>query len=410
MALATCAPAAQAQTATASETSIGDILPMVLDDQIMPALIILEQIIAEDERASRIGAQYWSLSGDLGTADELWVRTVDPPSGALPDLSQAQPMPAIEEIVRQSAGKRVVIINEAHHSPRHRAFTHHLMLALREEGFTHFAAEAFCSGAHCGSLLMNGAPMGGGDTGFYVIEPVFGDLARQAGATGYSLVGYEMTPEQKANAGANPDIDSMNFRELAQAENLKAALDADPDMRVLIHVGFGHVEESLPERPLHLFAGRLKELTGEDPLTIDQTLGTPQPGNHDNLLYQAFMEEFGAPSSSMAIAYGQDRPSGIYRTDLSVFHPESQMVNGRPDWLSMTGYRRSHTIALEPLSQRSLVRAFLVGEPAGAVAMDQMLTNPNADAVTLMLPRGEYRLMRQNEAGDNIPLGSVSID
>lgn len=401
---------AHAQDAQDREPVLGDILPMVLEDEIMPALALLDQIIANDERASRTGAQYWSFSGDLVTADELWVRTVDPPSGALPDLSQAQPAPAIEEIVRLAQDRRVVIINEAHHAPRHRAFTHELMLSLHEEGFTHFAAEAFCSGDHCGPLLTDGAPMGGGITGFYLIEPVFADLARQAGAVGYSLVGYEITPQQRAASGANPDMDSMNYREFAQAENLKAVLDANPDMRVLIHVGFGHVEESLPEQPLHVFAGRLKELTGEDPLTVDQTLGTPQPGEHDTPLYRAFVERFGRAQAPMVIAYGSERPTGVYRTDLGVIHPEQREINGRPDWLSMGGYRKPRQFPLEPLGARSLVRAFLVGEPEGAIAMDQILVEPDAESVTLMLPPAVYRLVRQTETSENLLLGTISVE
>lgn len=408
LAVMACAPVAHAQTAP--EPSLRDILPLVLDDKLMPALVLLEQVMAADPEASRTGAQYWSFSGDLATADELWVRGVDPPSGSLPDLSRMQPVPAIDEIVRRAEGRRVVIINEAHHSPRHRAFTHELMLALRETGFTHFAAETFCSGAHCGPLLVDGAPIGNAVTGFYTLEPVFGDLARQAGAAGYTLAGYEITPEQRAAFGADPNIDIRNYRELSQAQNLKAVLDANPDMRVLVHVGFGHAEESSPEWPLHLFAGRLKELTGEDPLTIDQTQGTQQYAEHDSLLYKAFVARFGPPEVPVAIAYGPERPTGVYRVDMAVIHPEQQEVDGRPDWLAMGGYRKPHQVILEPLGARSLVRAFALAEPEGAIAMDQILVGPDSTAVTLMLPTGDYRLVRQTESGDNLPLGTISVD
>ena len=77
-------------------------------------------------------------------------------------------------------GKRIVIINEAHHAPRHRAFTHRLMLALREAGFTHFAAETFTP--RMPSLLEDGAPMV--RTGPYIRDPVFADLVRQAAKAG----------------------------------------------------------------------------------------------------------------------------------------------------------------------------------------------------------------------------------
>src|SRR5690606_32494371 len=144
------------------------------------------------------------------------------------------------------------------------------------------------------------------------------------------------------------------LREQAQAENLKAALDADPAMRVLVHVGFGHLEETTPESRLHVFGGRFKAQTGEDPLTIDQIEGTPQhDGAHDALLDQAFVARFGEPAAPVAIANDPARPLGNYRTDLSVIHPKQRWIDGRPDWLAMDGYRKPHPVALEPLGARS---------------------------------------------------------
>ena len=76
-----------------------------------------------------------------------------------------------------------MIINEAHHAPRHRAFTHQLMAALRNEGFSHFAAETFCS--TCPVLLANGVSTAA--DGPYILDPVFADLARQAVSAGYAV-------------------------------------------------------------------------------------------------------------------------------------------------------------------------------------------------------------------------------
>lgn len=408
VALVACAAGAQAQTAAVP--SLNDVQSLALEDKLMPALTLLEQVMAANPATTATGAQYWSFSGDVATADELFVRRADPRSGPLPDLSQAQPEPAIEAIVRAAEGKRVVMINEAHHAPRHRAFTHQLMLALRKAGFTYFAAETFCSGAHCGTLLTDGAPMGQARTGFYTMEPVFGDLARQAGAAGYTLAGYEIRPDQQPPPGT-PREQYIPLREQAQAENVKALLDANPGMRVLIHVGFGHLDETVAGSPYHQFGGRLKELTGEDPLTIDQNEGTPQhDSEHDWPLYKAFVARFGSPAAPVAIANDPARPLGAYRVDLSVIHPAQHEVNGRPDWLAMDGYRKPHVVALEPLGARSLVRAFVATEPEGAIAMDQMLVGEDAKTVVLMLPPGNYRLVRQTEAGENLPLGTVHID
>ena len=370
----------------------------------MPALAMLEQVLRSDQRAAGTAAQYWAVSGDIATADDLFTRSTPRPGGPVPDLAGIRPEPALEAIVREARGRRIVIINEAHHAPRHRAFTHQLMIALRKEGFTHFAAETFC--ATCSVLLANGVPTA--FTGPYIVDPVFADLARQAAAVGYGLVAYEMRPDQILPAGTSPQDAAAN-REQAQAANLKAALDANPTMRVLVHVGFGHLNEASGSMPM--FAARLKALTGEDPLTIDQIEGTPQATpEFDSHLYKAFVGMFGKPSMPMVIDNDPVERLGNYSVDLSVMHPAQQDLDGRPDWLAMNGYRKPHLVKLEPLEQRSLVRAFVAGEPQSAIPMDQILVMSGAHEVTLMLPLGHYRLVRQTEAGQDLPLGTVDMD
>ena len=422
LAIAVCAQTAQAQSAPAApaaQDGAGAPAPTLSDafgharkNEIMPALAVLEQVVAANPSSRGTAAQYWAFSGDLATADALFAPASPPassPSAAptpavpLPDLSQLRPEPAIEAIVRAARGQRVVMINEAHHSPQHRAFIHKLVLALRAEGFTHLAAETFCNG--CPELIEDGAPMIA--TGFYTLDPVFADLVRQAAAAGYGLVAYEWRSDQMVPPGTSLD-ETIAAREQAQAENLKAALDADPSMRVIVHVGFGHLNEASGSRTM--FAARLKQMTGIDPLTIDQVDGTRLAGaQFDSPLYRAFVATFGEPAASVVLESDPQRPRGFYSVDLSLIHPPRREVAGRPDWLAMDGYRKPRAVALAPLGARSLVRAFVAGEPAGAIAMDQMLVPAGAQAVTLMLPAGDYRLVRQTEAGDDLPLGEARV-
>ena len=384
--------------------SMNDVAQLTFQDKLMPALVLLERLVEADPAMLGSGAQTWAYSGDIATADAWFARSSAAPRVAAPDLSDARPEPAIAAIVRAAEGKRIVIINEAHHAPRHRAFTHRLMLALREAGFTHFAAETFTP--RMPSLLEDGAPMV--RTGPYIRDPVFADLVRQAAKAGYGLVSYEMAFDQSL-PGDPASRDAINHRELAQALNLKAALDADPAMRVLVHVGFGHGNEAGSEAWLP-FGARLEALTGENPLTIDQIEGTRQHDRaHDAPLYTAFVTQFGEPAEPMAIGNDPARPLGNFRVDLSVIHPVQREVGGRPDWLAMGGYRKPHRVALAPLGERSLVRAFVVGVPAQAIAMDQILVPADAEAATLMLPAGDYRLVRQTVAGDDLPLGEAQI-
>ena len=158
----------------------------------------------------------------------------------------------------------------------------------------------------------------------------------------------------------------------------------------------------------HLKLGAIKDEHIND--AIDQIEGTRQHDRaHDAPLYTAFVTQFGEPAEPMAIGNDPARPLGNFRVDLSVIHPVQREVGGRPDWLAMGGYRKPHRVALAPLGERSLVRAFVVGEPALAIAMDQILVPADAEAATLMLPAGDYRLVRQTVAGDDLPLGEARI-
>ena len=82
-------------------------------------------------------------------------------------------------------------------------------------------------------------------------------------------------------------------------------------------------------------------------------------------------------------------------------------IAGHPGWLAMNGYRKPYALKLELIPARTLLRAFVKTEPAGSIAMDQILIAANQTEVSLMLPGGEYSVVRQNEAGESTPLGNV---
>src|SRR3546814_6912581 len=74
----------------------------------------------------------------------------------------------------------------------------------------------------------------------------------------------------------------------------------------------------------------------------------------------------------------------------------------------MDGYRRPFEIKLKAQSVRTLLRAFKKDEPVGSIAMDQVLVPSDADSATLMLPTGRYRIVRQNERCESLPV-EVSV-
>lgn len=344
--------------------------------------------------------------------DEAGALEVLPASGpasvrvpAASPLDLAAPHGALETIVALARDRQIVILNEAHHVPMHRAFSLEVVRALLPLGFEYFALETLSP--EIDALPLRGFPLRG--DGAYIPEPVFGDLLRQALRLGYRPIAYEMTSHHRL---ADP-IDSINAREAEQCEHLVERIFArDPDARVVIHVGYAHAAEDVRTladgREQAWMAARLARATGIDPLTIDQTAQCAQvPLARSSAEWQyahakGWLDQptvFRMPDGSFFAGSGYQG-----RVDLQVFHPDHEPVDGRPGWLACGGYRQPVEIPveLEPDEGRVLVQAFLREEPDEAVPMDQVVLYARDVAPVLMLPEGEYRLVVQDESGQEL--------
>ncbi len=230
------------------------------------------------------------------------------PSLGLPPC-ESSPGDPLEEIVERAKQTNIVIINEAHDSPRDRYFIGQLARALRPLGYRTFAAETFNNGAEINHDLVFT------DDGFYSAEPMFGRMLTDVKALGYELIAYEQTPAQAGDHNAEtPTRERIDRREASQVENLMAAIFRDaPDEKVLIHVGYGHVTERAPEGSAKWMAERLAAQAGRDPLTISQTdcIGR-------------------APGPVLAQLDSE-------HVDMSIGHPPLALVDGRPAWRLATG-------------------------------------------------------------------------
>ena len=344
---------------------------------------------------------------------EGWVAAL-PADPLDPDLTALTPVDALDAIQEAARGHRVVIINEAHNETRHRAFATQVLQRLAQDGFTHFAAETFGLPDPVNRAVASGYPTR--EMGFYSMEPVFGDLVRTALSSGLGLVRYEVTSGQRCSGDCDQNM-QIRTRERAQAANLADFLAANPDSRVLVFVGFSHLDETGDVDGDGVLEGwmaaELRALTGIDPLTIDQQQGT------------LYINPARQPvSASLAEHFGIDRPSAFREGDgawfaraqqntfdMLVVHPFLQTgPGGRPSWLAMDGYRSPHTVSGLPESGPFLVQAFVADEGENAVPMDQYLVREEETGpVTLMLPRGRYRLMLQRPDADDLALGEIEM-
>ena len=331
------------------------------------------------------------------------------------DPAGARAVDALKAIVEASRGRRLVILNEAHHVSRCRAFGVAVAVALRAEGFTWLAAEAFspygpdrfADTANAGKPMLT-------SSGYYHLDPVFAEFVRQAREAGYRLADYEQRQEQEAPEGSD-GAERIAAREEAQAANLIAnVLEKDPKARVLVYCGYSHAAK-IPLGGQPWMAARLKAKTGLDPLCIEQSNGAPDPAGADlNPNLPVVLDHF-APSGPVAVfsadgaALTANYPGAV---DIAVYHPRLAAVDGRPGWLPIApGRRRAAFVLPEPLAPGALLQAIPAAEAALAqnvIPADQYLITAPARTATFFLRPGDYRLLAETDAG-RLALGSLRV-
>lgn len=100
---------------------------------------------------------------------------------------------AQKELLKRTASRQLVILNEAHYQPLNRTFTRSLLAGLYRQGFRYLCIEDLTNGPSADAgLNQRKYPVRG--TGSYVIEPQYGELERHALALGFTLVPYEHIP------------------------------------------------------------------------------------------------------------------------------------------------------------------------------------------------------------------------
>ncbi len=316
----------------------------------------------------------------------------DPTLG--PRISAAVPRDAIQEIVARARKTNIVILNEAHYSPRDRAFALRVAKALRPLGYKTLAAETINNNQpESGPLATDQLKRDGFvrfGTGSYTVDPVFARFLREALALGYEPISYEQTKAQNRPGSGIPE------REQAQADNLMLKIfSGRPKEKVLIFVGHGHLAEVAGKHG-ELMGARLKRMTGIDPLTIDQVGVTDLSASTRD----AYTVASGRIGQGSAVFFEGANPLVLESLpgsiDLQVIHPRRSYRAGRPTWLAELGGKQIPVPKqLLPAKGRRLVQVFAADAPSDAVPLDQVLVTANLSPPVLFVPAGPVRFAIQ---------------
>ncbi len=338
-------------------------------------------------------SQSVSFLGDYAAALDYQVRS---DTSHVSDVENRQIGKSIQQLknIKNSDAKRfitfiapnykVIMLNEAYNKPLHRAFAYSLLDDLYKRGFRYLAME-----------MLN--PMPDQElikltykTGHFATEPVAGEMIRLAQELGYKLVAYE---DPLAKQHTPTERDSI------QALNIAAVLKQDPEAKIFVYAGYGHIAEKSTSPDFIPMGMAFKKMTGIDPLTIDQTDMTEESNfSFGKAFYDAYLEKY--PVATASIPLLNDEPVNITGTelyDLTVIHPRTVYTYSRPTWMSLSNRRQPVSIRTKN-SEIFLVQAYYQFEsfgskPGQVVPADQTYFSYGNGFYTLYLRRGLYILI-----------------
>lgn len=220
-------------------------------------------------------------------------------------------------VVKQSANYSILIINEAHHIPKHRTFTKSLLKDLYANGYRYLGLEALFD------EKINQRKFPVLESGYYTKEPEFGNLINEALKLGFTIFSYEASPDKNGKD-----------REIEQAENIQRFIENNPKGKVIIHCGYAHAFENDYPAWGKAMAGRLKDNMKIDPLTIDQTMFLEKAKTSNNHLYIQLNDQ---QYPIVLLDRNEKAFSGFTKdnqTDIVVIHPQTTYENNRPVWFT----------------------------------------------------------------------------
>jgi hypothetical protein len=378
-----------------------------------------------------------SLSAVLGAlgqyrrAQGTYNESFDPLGpGTIPQLSPTQIQfvertrvrPAEELILQAVKNHQIVILNETHCQPEHRAFGMRLVPKLAALGVTHFGLEygdqeALDRARRSGRVMP--------ELDYYGFEPQRANLLRAVLTSGMKPVAFDVSSLKTEWFKTDSELRERGLaRDEAMARNIRDRILRDnPKAKVFIWVGMGHAYK-VPIGGESYMAKRLWQRTGIEPFTIDQ-LSDSGDQAHTSWMYQWLLKAArtawrepravelplgsfdGAPTREL-----QDHPifSRMLRrgVDAIVLHPPDafEQDGRRPRWhlpengATIQGSVSEHNHPCVGW----LVQAKPLSEGPAAAPADQVLTGQAGGYVLEVQPgRYEVTVLRPTNVAEQEP-------
>lgn len=332
---------------------------------------------------SQMGATFYSISGQYNPALKSWDMTF----GRVKKLSTADslrftkliPVNAKDYILKRSVSEQIIIINEAHHNASHRTFAFSLLQGLYDNGYRYLGLETLASDS------VNTTKFAALNSGYYSKEPEFGNFIYNALKIGFKLFPYEAEGNNKQ-------------REIGEANNIFDFMQKNKDGKYFIYCGYQHAYEGVHKSWEKTMAGRLSDLTGINPFTIDQTQFSEKSNpKYNEPLLRLVNNTIPVvlKDENQAIYNGEDKE--LY-TDIKIIHPITKYIKGRPDWM-LTKNRKWYKIPVCEVSEYPvLIFAYRKGEyEQKGIPADIIELKTSKDSRYLILDKGDYEIVIKNK-------------
>ena len=387
--------------------------------------IIKLQEMEEDYLASPLKSIYLDymtyMLGSVGDFDEMYKyeehfllslpitenrrkeNGVEIENSPLKDFKEVNAVIAIEKVAEK---EQIIMINEEHRTPHHRAFTTRLLQPLYDKGFRYLAIEALTFADT--KLNERGYPIQSSGN-INVSDPVFGDMIRTALKIGYKVVPYEF--EERCIPMPPNLFECSEKREKGQAQNIyERILKNDPKAKILVHAGRDHIAKAeTPE--LSMMAKHFERITKISPFSIDQLRLSERNNPADETPTYRFLAKQNINQTTAFQSANGDFYGKSETHDMFIFHPKAKYESGRPNWLKFNGKRKAVKINLKKLnldSQKNnfiqkepvLVQAFYKNENTDAIPIDQIILHPNEEIPVLLLPKSKFKIRAMNKSGE----------
>ena len=340
--------------------------------------------IALDIIMQGLGVEY-SFAGLHRKALIAKDKTVEIGTSLFEDLTNYKEKDAVFKILQQAQTHQIVMVNEAHDIAQHRVLTYRLLSGLWKQGYRYFAAETLSDSAtaQVDKGFINK------QAGYYTREALHANLILKAKEIGFEIVSYDLHKPRKLN--------TIDERETNSALTIKEKVfDKDPSAKIIIHVGYSHINEKT------WLASKLKSITNLETLTIDQTTRIERSNiKYEHPTYTKAVKGIDIKDPFIFVKGDQIWSSDSKKWDISVFWPRTRYQNGRPTWASLN--RKSYYLNSNECKNLypCMVDVFKFNH-TDEVPLDRIIISSKEELKTVFLSPGNNTIVTSDSNGNQI--------